>query len=86
MSGALIGIAGAFGGLGGVAINLVLRESYKAHKSATTAFWIFLAFYVVAGVVTWWFYARNERSDRALNPESVDSPAAPVAPTATVTG
>lgn len=60
MSGALIGIAGAVGGLGGVAINLVLRSSYKQHQSATTAFWIFLAFYVVAGVVTWWFYARRE--------------------------
>lgn len=75
MSGALIGIAGAFGGLGGVAINLVLRASYKANKSATTAFWIFLAFYVIAGVVTWWFYARNERADRAL---AADSAVAPV--------
>ncbi|MEH3157140.1 MAG: NarK/NasA family nitrate transporter [Gordonia paraffinivorans] len=61
MSGALIGIAGAFGGLGGVAINLVLRASYQSSKSATTAFWVFLAFYVVAGVVTWWFYARGEK-------------------------
>lgn len=60
MSGALIGIAGAIGGLGGVAINLVLRSSYQQHQSATTAFWIFLAFYVIAGLVTWWFYGRNE--------------------------
>ncbi|GAA1887976.1 nitrate/nitrite transporter [Williamsia serinedens] len=61
MSGALIGIAGAFGGLGGVAINLVLRASYQSSKSATIAFWVFLAFYVVAGVITWWFYARGEK-------------------------
>lgn len=60
MSGALIGIAGAVGALGGVAINLVLRSSYKAHNSATVAFWIFLAFYAVAAVITWWFYARRE--------------------------
>ncbi|NDK89497.1 NarK/NasA family nitrate transporter [Gordonia desulfuricans] len=60
MSGALIGIAGAVGALGGVAINLVLRSSYKANQSATIAFWIFLAFYVIAGVITWWFYARRE--------------------------
>ncbi|RPA61057.1 NarK/NasA family nitrate transporter [Gordonia oryzae] len=60
MSGALIGIAGAVGALGGVAINLVLRSSYKANHSATVAFWIFMAFYVVAGVITWWFYARRE--------------------------
>lgn len=69
MSGALIGIAGAFGGLGGVAINLVLRASYKSHKSATTAFWVFLIFYVIAGVVTWWFYARNEKATNALAAE-----------------
>ncbi|SIS05326.1 nitrate/nitrite transporter [Williamsia sterculiae] len=60
MSGALIGIAGAIGALGGVAINLVLRSSYKTHQSATAAFWVFLGFYVVAGVITWWFYARRE--------------------------
>ncbi|MFT4042316.1 MAG: nitrate/nitrite transporter [Gordonia sp. (in: high G+C Gram-positive bacteria)] len=60
MSGALIGLAGAVGALGGVAINLVLRSSYKSHQSATVAFWIFLAFYLVAAVVTWWFYARRE--------------------------
>ncbi|OZC31413.1 NarK/NasA family nitrate transporter [Gordonia polyisoprenivorans] len=60
MSGALIGIAGAVGALGGVAINLVLRSSYKANHSATVAFWVFMAFYVIAGVITWWFYARRE--------------------------
>jgi NNP family nitrate/nitrite transporter-like MFS transporter len=60
MSGALIGIAGAVGALGGVGINLVLRTSYQTNQSATTAFWIFLGFYVVAAVVTWMFYARRE--------------------------
>ncbi len=59
MSGALIGIAGAAGGLGGVGINLVLRASYKSNQSATFAFWVFMVFYVVAGVITWWFYARR---------------------------
>ncbi|GAA3696114.1 nitrate/nitrite transporter [Gordonia hankookensis] len=59
MSGALIGIAGAAGGLGGVGINLVLRASYKSNQSATVAFWIFMVFYVVAGIITWWFYARR---------------------------
>ncbi len=60
MSGALIGIAGAVGGLGGVGINLVLRSSYQSSQSATTAFWIFLAAYLIAGGVTWAFYARHE--------------------------
>ncbi len=60
MSGALIGIAGAVGALGGVGINLALRTSYKANQSATAAFWVFLGFYVVAAAVTWMFYARRE--------------------------
>lgn len=60
MSGALIGIAGAVGALGGVGINLVLRTSYKANQSATAAFWVFLGFYVIAAAVTWMFYARRE--------------------------
>lgn len=60
MSGALIGIAGAAGGLGGVGINLVLRSSYKSNQSATLAFWVFMSFYVLAAVVTWWFYARRQ--------------------------
>ncbi|MCH5645053.1 MFS transporter [Gordonia sp. ABSL49_1] len=59
MAGALIGIAGAAGGLGGVGINLVLRASYKSNQSATMAFWVFTSFYVVAALVTWWFYARR---------------------------
>ncbi|ORM25130.1 nitrate/nitrite transporter [Williamsia sp. 1135] len=70
MSGALIGIAGAFGGLGGVAINLVLRDSYKSNQSATQAFAIFMAFYVVAALVTWWFYVRR----------SIETPANSAAP------
>lgn len=60
MSGALIGVAGAIGALGGVAINLVLRASYlSAAKSATMAFWVFLAFYVVCAAVTWYAYVRR---------------------------
>jgi NNP family nitrate/nitrite transporter-like MFS transporter len=78
MSGALIGIAGAFGGLGGVAINLVLRDSYKSNQSATQAFWIFLAFYVVAAGITYWFYVRRsiESTDktRALEDSSTTTP------------
>ncbi|MET4048577.1 NNP family nitrate/nitrite transporter-like MFS transporter [Rhodococcus sp. UYP5] len=62
MSGALIGIAGAIGALGGVGINLVLRASYSgAAKSATTAFWVFLVFYVVCCAVTWAVYLRKPR-------------------------
>lgn len=68
MSGALIGFAGAIGGLGGVGINLVLRASYNSDaKSATMAFWVFLAFYVACMVVTWAVFMRrpSERTHAA---------------------
>ena len=60
MSGALIGIAGSIGALGGVGINLMLRASYLSPaKSATMAFWVFLAFYVLCAVITWFVYVRT---------------------------
>jgi MFS transporter, NNP family, nitrate/nitrite transporter len=62
MSGALIGFAGAVGALGGVGINMALRQSYLSSGSATSAFWIFLAFYVLASAVTWVMYVRRPSS------------------------
>lgn len=59
MSGALIGFAGAIGAFGGVGINLALRQSYLSSGSATAAFWIFLAGYVVAAGLTWLRYVRS---------------------------
>jgi MFS transporter, NNP family, nitrate/nitrite transporter len=58
MSGAVIGITGAIGGLGGVVINLTLRSSYLSHGTATVAFWDFAAFYVIAALVTLRYYVR----------------------------
>ncbi len=58
-SGALIGFVGAIGGLGGVGINLVLRSSYASTTSATTAFWVFMAFYVVCALVVWAVFLRR---------------------------
>ena len=80
MSGALIGFAGAVGALGGVGINLVLRASYTgAAKSATNAFWVFLAFYVVCAVVTWFVFLRRPtletRSTPAVEGEKAAVPA-----------
>jgi len=61
MSGALIGFAGAVGALGGVFINIVLRASYVGDaKSATNAFWVFLGFYVVCAVTTWFVFLRMQ--------------------------
>ncbi len=72
MSGALIGIAGAIGALGGVGINLVLRASYSGTaKSATTAFWVFLGFYIVCAIVTWAIYLRKTNSADADAPVAV---------------
>jgi MFS transporter, NNP family, nitrate/nitrite transporter len=67
MSGALIGIAGAVGALGGVGINVMLRASYAGPaKSATMAFWVFLAFYLVCVAVTWIAYVRPRGTTRLL--------------------
>jgi NNP family nitrate/nitrite transporter-like MFS transporter len=68
MSGAVIGITGAIGGLGGVVINLTLRSSYLTHGTATVAFWDFAAFYAVAALVTLRFYVRMPSGTAADQP------------------
>ncbi|OBH01310.1 MFS transporter [Mycobacterium sp. E136] len=78
MSGALIGFAGATGALGGVFINVVLRASYVSDaKSATNAFWVFLGFYVICAIVTWFVFLRMQTS-RAGVGEQIGRAAAPV--------
>ncbi|KUI21181.1 MFS transporter [Mycobacterium lehmannii] len=78
MSGALIGFAGAVGALGGVFINVVLRASYVSDaKSATNAFWVFLGFYVICAMVTWFVFLRMQTS-RAGAGEQVGRVASPV--------
>ena len=56
-AGAVIAIAGTFGGLGGVAINLAFRESYASAHNARPALLGFLVFYAVCVAVT--AYARR---------------------------
>ncbi|MFG2819398.1 nitrate/nitrite transporter [Kitasatospora sp. NPDC048365] len=59
LSGAVIGIAGAVGALGGVAVNLVFRASYgHPGGGGTGAFLAFLGFYAVCVVVTRVVYLR----------------------------
>jgi MFS transporter, NNP family, nitrate/nitrite transporter len=78
MSGALIGFAGAVGALGGVFINVALRMSYTgAAKSATNAFWVFLAFYVICAIVTWFVFLRMQ-SVRAVTGEHVGTAPEPI--------
>jgi len=64
LSGVVIGFVAGFGTLGGVLINLALRQSYLSAGTMTPAFGIFLAFYVVAALLTWTRYVRAvTRSD-----------------------
>jgi NNP family nitrate/nitrite transporter-like MFS transporter len=59
LSGALIGVAGAIGALGGVGINLAFRASFAAVASGTPAVVAFVVFYAVCFVLTWLVYLRT---------------------------
>jgi NNP family nitrate/nitrite transporter-like MFS transporter len=65
VSGAVIGIAGAVGALGGLFINLAFRQSFMSAGSGDPAFWSFLAFYVVCVVVTYVVYLRPVPTETA---------------------
>jgi NNP family nitrate/nitrite transporter-like MFS transporter len=60
MSGALICIAGAIGAFGGVLVNLAFRQSLMTTGTGTSAYLVFIAFYVVCVVVTWVVYLRPQ--------------------------
>jgi NNP family nitrate/nitrite transporter-like MFS transporter len=59
LSGALIGLAGAIGALGGLFINLAFRQSFLETKSGVPAFIAFLVFYAICFVVTYVVYLRK---------------------------
>ncbi|WP_405831446.1 nitrate/nitrite transporter [Streptomyces sp. NBC_01176] len=59
LSGASMGLIGAVGALGGVGINLALRQSFLSYGSGTGAFVAFLAFYGLCFAVTWAVYLRG---------------------------
>ncbi|GIE94666.1 nitrate/nitrite transporter [Paractinoplanes rishiriensis] len=58
ISGAVIGIAGAIGAVGGVLVNLAFRQSFLETKSADAAYLAFIAFYALCVVITWAVYLR----------------------------
>ncbi|WFB09210.1 NarK/NasA family nitrate transporter [Streptomyces sp. LX-29] len=62
LSGAAMGLIGAVGGLGGLAINLAFRQSFLTGHSGTPAFVSFLAFYALCAALTWAVYLRRARS------------------------
>ncbi|MEV8566593.1 nitrate/nitrite transporter [Streptomyces sp. NPDC051322] len=59
LSGASMGLIGAVGALGGLAINLAFRQSFQTAGTGTAAFIAFLAFYAVCFAVTWAVYLRR---------------------------
>ena len=64
-SGALIGLAGAIGALGGVMVNLAFRQSFLTLKNGDGAYIAFIAFYAVCCLVTWVVFMR-QRPGRLL--------------------
>jgi NNP family nitrate/nitrite transporter-like MFS transporter len=58
-AGAVIGIAGSIGAMGGLLINLAFRQSFLTTKSGVPAFWSFMIFYAVCVVVTYLVYLRR---------------------------
>jgi MFS transporter, NNP family, nitrate/nitrite transporter len=65
MSGAVIGFVSAIGTLGGVLINLALRQSYLSTGSETAAFCFFLVCYLSGAVITWAMYVRRPSAARS---------------------
>jgi MFS transporter, NNP family, nitrate/nitrite transporter len=60
-SGALIGLAGAIGALGGVMVNLAFRQSFLTLKNGDGAYLAFLCFYAVCFAVTWFVFLRKHK-------------------------
>ncbi|MDT0307857.1 nitrate/nitrite transporter [Streptomyces sp. DSM 44917] len=59
LGGASMALIGAVGALGGLGINLALRQSFLSAGNATGAFVAFLCYYVVCFLVTWAVYLRR---------------------------
>ncbi|WP_411137129.1 nitrate/nitrite transporter [Streptomyces sp. C10] len=82
LSGAAMGLIGAVGALGGLAINLAFRQSFLVAGSGTPAFVSFLGCYVVCGAVTWTVYlrpaARARRTAEAAEAAPADEGRRPV--------
>jgi NNP family nitrate/nitrite transporter-like MFS transporter len=58
-AGALIGLAGAVGALGGVGVNLAFRQSFLTLKTGDGAYLAFIAFYAICCLVTYAVFLRR---------------------------
>ncbi|MEU3373002.1 nitrate/nitrite transporter [Streptomyces sp. NPDC006660] len=72
LSGAAMGLVGAVGALGGLAVNLAFRQSFQTSGTGTAAFVAFLVCYAACSAVTWAVYVRRPA------PAPVRAEAAPV--------
>ncbi|MDM4143250.1 nitrate/nitrite transporter [Mycobacterium sp. FLAC0960] len=72
ISGVVIGFVAGLGSLGGVGVDLMLRQSYLSTGTMTSAFWSFMCFYVVAAVLTWIRYVRRPH---AMHSDNIDADA-----------
>ncbi|HEY1156237.1 MAG TPA: nitrate/nitrite transporter [Arthrobacter sp.] len=59
LSSTAMGLIGAIGAAGGLAINLAFRHSFQTTGTGTTAFATFLAIYALATTLTWAIYLRK---------------------------
>ena len=59
-AGALIGLAGAIGALGGVGVNLAFRQSFLSFQTGDGAYLIFIAYYAVCFAITWTAFIRPQ--------------------------
>jgi NNP family nitrate/nitrite transporter-like MFS transporter len=74
MSGALIGFATAAGALGGVGVDLALRQSYQSTGNDTAAFWLFLVVYLAGALITWSMYVRRPFAGGSFAPAPAPVP------------
>jgi NNP family nitrate/nitrite transporter-like MFS transporter len=59
LANAVIGIAGAVGGFGGVLVNIAFRQSFLSYASGNAAYLGFIACYLCCAGLTWWVYLRG---------------------------
>ncbi|MFD9793276.1 nitrate/nitrite transporter [Streptomyces sp. NPDC059070] len=73
LSGAAMGLIGAVGALGGLAINLAFRQSFLTNGTGTAAFVAFLGFYAACFTATWAVYLRRPaEAERRAEPVYAD--------------